>query len=131
MLMVEAARFHGAQTPGTKYNPNFNFIRPKSAATTMIPNQRISGQVMKDSRLKSIKKDKSKPCVGSYDITKSHRLTEPKNRAISFSQLKKTSFFEKYVKDKTIVPAMGKYVGADRGFKLTSTPLKSLARKRT
>ena len=66
--MLDEAKFRGSQTPGIKYTPNLNAIRPKSAALKIIPNNRVSGQRMKDARITLLKKDRSKPCVGTYKV---------------------------------------------------------------
>lgn len=65
--MLDDAKFKGQQTPGWKYNPNVNVVRAKSASARISAAPRVSGQQMKDARIKPIKKDKTIPDMGSYN----------------------------------------------------------------
>ena len=73
--MIDEAKFVGSQTPGSKYNPNYQIQRPKTASARIAATTRVKGQQMKDARIKTIKKDKSKPDMCSYKPEESELKT--------------------------------------------------------
>lgn len=98
MQMLDDAKFKGQQTPGWKYNPNVNVIRPKSASARIAAFSRVSGQQMKDARIKLIKKDKTNPDMGSYNPVESAEKTQIRKRLFTFGKLQKTSFVDDAIK---------------------------------
>jgi len=76
--MLDDAKFKGIQTPGSKYNGDYKLLRPKTASASIAPGPRVSGQQMKDARIKPLKKDKSKPDMGSYKPSESIEKTQTK-----------------------------------------------------
>lgn len=109
-MMIEDAQHKAMQTPGHKYNPDILKYRPRSACARIASKPRVSGTRFNDTRMKSIVKDKSRPDMGSYQVTESHDKTRQHKRHFSFSKYKRTTYLDEHLNKKKDVPGIGKYV---------------------
>ena len=123
--------FKAAQTPGAKYNINLELTRPKSAAATICPQQRITGKMMKDARMQPLKKDKDKPDMCTYKAVESEEKTQTKRKDFTFGKLTKTSFVDDSIKKKKFMPSVGRYTNLDKAYSKIAPMPKSICRKRS
>lgn len=105
-VMLEEARFRGMSTPGHKYDPNPMAYRPKSACARVASRARVTGTTFKDTRMKGVAKDKTRPDMCTYDTTESFDKTKRHKRIFSFRKEKKTTFLDEIYKVKKTTPGI-------------------------
>lgn len=79
--MYYEATHRGSQTPGCKYDPNWMFVKDKTLSCKISPD---SGKD-KNGRMVPIKKDKTKPCFGSYQTSESFTKTQTSKLMLNFT----------------------------------------------
>ncbi|TNV78156.1 hypothetical protein FGO68_gene17627 [Halteria grandinella] len=129
---IGEALFMGKETPGSKYNINYQSIEGKVPIARLM--QPVDPKRAKSAETGIRPKKTKQPAPGSYDIAEAFRRSQfPHTNVLLITKPKpgrNGDFLEQLTRAKSAIPGVGKYKETERGYFILSKPPTSLKRRR-